>query len=489
MATRTVSEPRDPRFKPIIYVRGFAGSESEIDDTVADPYMGFNLGATKYRQESGGAVRRHYFESPLVRLGKDFGYTDVYSDGDYMPVDRPIAERPIVIYRYYDGQFFDQLDEDEDNLPPIKPKRKSDEDAVLGKRRDIEDFAAGLGKLILKVRKRFLARADLPKELKDDFAVYLVGHSMGGLIIRSFLQYVGHGGKGVKDRFGTVWERNLKEAKECVSKAFTYATPHNGIEFEILGNVPSFFTANDVDNFNRKKMAGYLGLPGWAIQNAQLDNLLGRFPAERFFTLIGTNHQDYAVLYGWSRRLVGPMSDGLVRVGNAGLHSQATAKGPLTHSPRAFVHRSHSGHFGIVNSEEGYQNLTRFLFGDIRVDGRLEVDQITFPQPVQAAIDDGSEVRASYHVECSVAIRGIGSEIHRRVVDDGSAIFRTYDELVGGNGINKRSPHLFSVFLRSAGGLISPIPVWALRLRYLSRFPNMSLTVSFGLTAILQVAT
>ena len=48
-------------------------------------------------------------------------------------------------------------------------------------------------------------------------------------------------------------------------------------------------------------------------------------------------------------------------------------------SPRAFVHRSHPGHYGIVNSEAGYQNLIRFLFGTLRVDGILDVDDITLP--------------------------------------------------------------------------------------------------------------
>jgi hypothetical protein len=32
-------------FHPIIYVRGFAATQGEIEDTVADPYMGFNLGS------------------------------------------------------------------------------------------------------------------------------------------------------------------------------------------------------------------------------------------------------------------------------------------------------------------------------------------------------------------------------------------------------------------------------------------------------------
>ena len=31
-------------YYPIIYVRGYAGTSGEVEDTVSDPYMGFNLG-------------------------------------------------------------------------------------------------------------------------------------------------------------------------------------------------------------------------------------------------------------------------------------------------------------------------------------------------------------------------------------------------------------------------------------------------------------
>lgn len=37
----------DRPYHPIIYVRGFAATRSEIEETVADPYMGFNIGSTK----------------------------------------------------------------------------------------------------------------------------------------------------------------------------------------------------------------------------------------------------------------------------------------------------------------------------------------------------------------------------------------------------------------------------------------------------------
>jgi hypothetical protein len=33
-------------------VRGFAATQGEIEETVADPYMGFNIGSTKSRDSA-----------------------------------------------------------------------------------------------------------------------------------------------------------------------------------------------------------------------------------------------------------------------------------------------------------------------------------------------------------------------------------------------------------------------------------------------------
>ena len=65
-------------YYPVIYVRGFAMTQQAVEDTVADPYMGFNLGSTKTRQTWRGNRERLIFESPLLRLMKDHGYRDVY---------------------------------------------------------------------------------------------------------------------------------------------------------------------------------------------------------------------------------------------------------------------------------------------------------------------------------------------------------------------------------------------------------------------------
>lgn len=420
-------------YHPIIYVRGFAATQGEIEETVADPYMGFNLGSTKTRQAWNGELKKFFFESPVIRLGTDHDYVDAFVDGEdliapdpnnqTMPLRNDIAlpYRSVIIYRYYD---------------------EASEAFGNGKTPPIEHFARGLGDLILRVRELVCRAGNHPMTGKrlnnrvspDDFRVYLVAHSMGGLVCRAFLQ---------NTALGTA------DARKAVDKVYTYATPHNGIDLRIVRNVPGWASFGDLNNFNREKMAGYLSLP----PKSEDVSVVRNFPPERIFNLVGTNPNDYTVLGGVSSWAAGPKSDGLVRIENATTH-EPQADGSDVSSPRAFVHRSHSGHYGIVNSEEGYQNLTRFLFGSVRVDGILDVDEITLPKDVQAKLDGGKQVRASYQFEVVASVRGCQWQMHRRLVRENSAIFRTYDELFpetkkGGPRAPDRtkSPHLFSLFL------------------------------------------
>lgn len=387
----------NPPFFPIIYVRGYAMTKGEIEATVSTPYMGFNLGATKVRQDWNGKVVKHIFESPLVRLMKDYNYRDVYVDGKESA--GVVSPRSIVIYRYYE---------------------QGDVDLGSGKAPSITEAAEGLGELIIKLREQVCGE-DL--KAAEAFRVYLVAHSMGGLICRCFLQNPSVSGK---------------EVKGLVDKVFTYATPHNGIEMAGM-NVPEFLSLWDMDNFNRDKMAGYLGLPG---KPERVDDLNGTFDPERFFCLVGTNHKDYAVAAGLSRAMAGEMSDGLVRIENA----------TVRNAPRAFVYRSHSGPYGIVNSEEGYQNLRRFLFGNVQVDGVLEVENLPLPPAVQNAYDEKKKVRGSYYFEATVSPRGsIHYKLTERRKETYSAIFRTFDEVFKIDKVDglaaPRMPVLFSVFL------------------------------------------
>jgi hypothetical protein len=208
----------DPWLWPIIYVRGYAMTSSEIDETTADPFCGFNIGSTVIRATPDPKTppRKFIFESPLVRLSTDYGYTDVYQDGlDIVDVDfqGEVRTKSVVIYRYYDSsstQFGD------------------------GKTKTIREFAQGLDALIIKLRDLVCANPE-NEVAKKDFRCYLVAHSMGGLVCRAFLQ---------NDTLGS------KEARACVDKYFTYATPHNGIEMAGI-NVPQWLGANDINNFNR----------------------------------------------------------------------------------------------------------------------------------------------------------------------------------------------------------------------------------------------
>jgi hypothetical protein len=401
-------------YHPIIYVRGFAATQSEIETAVADPHMGFNIGSTKARMAWTGDLKRFYFESPFVRLMGDHHYSDVFHHGEDL-LESPLAAstipyRSIIIYRYYD---------------------EASEAFGSGKTNPIEHFARGLGKLIEQLRHKVCANPDNHTNPRD-FRIYLVAHSMGGLICRAFLQNPALGSA---------------EARSAVDKLFTYATPHNGIDMRIVRNVPGWLSFGDINNFNRDKMAKYLKLP-----DSDDVSVVNGFPPERIFNLVGTNARDFDVAGGLSAWAAGEASDGLVRIDNATTHGSGSDGADIT-SPRAFVHRSHSGHYGIVNSEEGYQNLARFLFGSLRADGILDIDDITLPVEVQKEHDAGKQVRASYQFEVAATPRGCQWQMTRREVREHSAIFRTYDELFPGKAGKKRppdraqSPHLFSLFL------------------------------------------
>jgi hypothetical protein len=116
---------------------------------------------------------------------------------------------------------------------------------------------------------------------------------------------------------------------------------------------------------------------------------LRSFPRDRFLCIVGTNHADYEVFHGYWKHAVGPGSDGLVRIENAWVDGM----------PRVDIHRSHSGRYGIVNSNESYQEMQRFLFGDWRV----AVDLVG-GEPVDPG--DGGHAHL-LDVECSLGRRSV----------------------------------------------------------------------------------
>ena len=405
---------------PIIYVRGYAMTRDEIDQTTADPFCGFNLGSTVFRAvpDKTARPRKFVFESPVVRLASEFGYSDVYEDGydivdpewetsaDGQPTGNALPARSIIIYRYYDPA-----------------------STLLGQAQTpaIETFASGLGTLIARVRDLVCKNPD-NGVAPADFRCYLVAHSMGGLVCRAFLQNP---------------KLDPANLRVHVDKFFTYATPHNGIDVGGI-NVPAWLSAFDIDNFNREtRMAGYLDLKAAYKKHGRVDLLPeDRFSSRRVFCMVGTNRTDYEVAAGISRAFAGHGSDGLVKIDNAtlrGLKSDGSIGDPCA---KAFTYRSHSGPYGIVNSEEAFQNLARFLFGDVRVDLWLDIDEIRLPDKVQAEADAGRAVNALYQVEVKAAPRGKLWYLTRRTVEEDSVACIPH-----AGWQDQRSHYLSSVFL------------------------------------------
>lgn len=424
---------------PIIYVRGYAMTKGEQDDTTADPFCGFNLGSTAYRVSPDKTVpaRKFVFESPVLRLIKDHQYQTVIDDGlDLMDASwsRPVAQRSIVIFHYYE-----------------QGSRLLGD----GQTRSIEQFASDLEALILKVRD-LVCRTEKTKP--DDFRCHLVAHSMGGLVCRAFLQ---------NDQCGKPASRRL------VDKFFTYATPHNGIELVGM-NVPSWLTLNDTDNFNRTRMQKYLAIDQLMVDGKKTERADWLpeqcFPSRKVFCLIGSNRGDYSVALGGSSMLAGQGSDGLVKVANAsvwGVGADGRVSAPCA---TAYLHRSHSGHFGIVNSEESYQALTRFLFGDLRVDVWLDIDDVQVPAALTAD-DKKGLIDALYQIELTVSPRGKPWSLTRRKVDEDSPACRRHrdlrDQKPGANRV-----YLSSVFLANTARTNLKDPSLNFRLALAVRVPD-----------------
>ena len=354
---------------PIVYVRGFAGDTSGINKVVADPFYGFNEGSTHVRVGGDGEPTFYQFESALLRIHLDEEYEILVDGGQqaYLESHEKVPPASLWIHRFYDvsastwGQ---------------KPRDYSLERAA-------ED--------LLTLIEMLQAKTGAPR-------VNLVAHSMGGLICRCLIQKI------IPD------QRPDRTAVDYVDKLFTYATPHGGIAFELgfglLERLRDATGFQGADIFGPKRMYQYLtpaaqldphGPPdGWVPE--EMPDGDGGFPKERIFCLIGTNPENYDVALGLSSAAVGAKSDGLVQIENAYVPG----------ARRAFVHRSHSGPYGVVNSEEGYQNLRRFLFGDLQV----LADLVGHRQPPETARDD-----LVWQAEVRLSIRGVSIVMHEQTAD------------------------------------------------------------------------
>jgi len=347
-------------FYPIVYVRGFAATAGEREETFHDTYYGY--AATSVEKRDG--VPPNYleplvFEGQLIRFLKEYGYVDAANGGLALAMSNPANLRQNPTRSLWISRFYDV-------------------DVLSDKVRAIEDHAADLRKLVCETvpgELRKIQGVDLgPKD--RDYKVILVAHSMGGLVSRCLIQNL------------------LPDPKRWIHRLVTIGSPHGGIELSAVPDLLEELVAGKGNLFGaaifkEERMRQYLKLP----KAAPLNGLDGKFPEGRCLCLVGSDHDNYNV----AKKFTGSHSDGLVKQSNAYIKGAYWAN----------VHRAHSGRRGIVNSFESYENLRRFLFGDTRV--RLWLEDISLKmEPPKAKMTE------LYDFEFSLSVRGTGVYLHQR---------------------------------------------------------------------------
>ena len=148
-----------------------------------------------------------------------------------------------------------------------------------------------------------------------------------------------------------------------------------------------------------------------------------------------------------SRTFAGHGSDGLVRIENAslcGLERRAASR--PSRAPRPSPIARTPGYFGIVNSEEAYQNLARFLFGDVRVDIWVDIDEHPRCRRRCRSRGRGKKVNALYQIEVLASPRGKLWFLTRRTAEEDSVACLTQAQWNESKG-KRKSLYLSTVFL------------------------------------------
>lgn len=374
-------------YYPIIYVRGYAMRHSEREETFNDTYYGFSATSVEKRQAPPpDYFEANVFEGQLIRLMKikDYGYADAVNRG--LEIFHANPSRSIWVCRFYDQDYI------KENL------------------RSIEDHAEDLYKLVCKtIPTRLKACGVNLGQNDEDYRVILIAHSMGGLVCRTLIQNL-------------LPHEHTEDPKRWIHRLVTLGTPHRGIE---LGKIPDFLEdlvtsrLNPFDSniFKEERMREYLKLQGKRGRNYKYEvhslgskDTLHAFPVKRCLCIIGSDYHAYSV----TKEMTGNFSDGLVKQDRAYVVAGEAPAGNHGYPDDqtcyySNIHRAHSGYRGIVNSFESYENIQRFLFGNIKAEISLESIKLNTP-------DDGKS-RYFYDFEFLVSIRGTSIYLHRREQD------------------------------------------------------------------------
>ncbi len=372
----------EPPYYPIVYVRGYAMTHGEREDTFHDTYYGFAATSVEKRQAAPPEYfEADVFEGQFIRFMKLDQY---YADASNRGIERfhGNPSRGIWICRFYDRDYFQD------------------------KIRSIEEHARDLRSLIVDQIPAQLRSAGVQvAEDLSDYKVILIAHSMGGLVCRTLIQKVLPG-------------EGQHRAEDLVHRLVTLGTPHGGID---LGRLPdaiedavtSLLNPFDSGMFKERRMRSYLELGreenGTPVYD--LHSVGDTFPVKRCLNIIGSDHSSYSA----ARYLTGGFSDGLVKQDRAymvGGPKPRPSGAPYPVEKKAFwanVHRAHSGRRGIVNSYESFENIQRFLFGNIIAEVWLETHASRTP--------DEEGIESFFDLEFTFTIRNTTTHLHRRQQD------------------------------------------------------------------------
>ncbi len=400
-----MSQTFESPFYPIVYVRGYAMRRSDMAETFYDTYYGFAASAVYKKQTSknDGCLAPDLFEGQLIRFMKKYNYADSVNTlkDDFNINDSKSGLNPfqtIWVSRFYDLDF------------------------IQDKVRTIEYHARELADLIInKIPQRLSDLGANENDLKNKYKVILIAHSMGGLVCRTLIQNI-LPLQDYKRENALLPQDHLDNPDKLIHRLITIGTPHKGID---LGNIPDFIenaltaTLNPFDSnmFKPRRMREYLKLenkiPGKENKNDedsyQYDlHSLGnsKFPVKKCLCIIGSDYHSYSSV----QYVTGSFSDGLVKQDRAYIVGGPKPSNNIYAEDNvafyANVHRAHSGFHGIVNSYESFENIQRFLFGNLKV--RISLTELLF----KGKKDDNCDY--NYDFEFSLSIQGTGIYLHQR---------------------------------------------------------------------------
>jgi pimeloyl-ACP methyl ester carboxylesterase len=394
----------EPPYYPIVYVRGYAMTADEREDTFYDSYYGFAANSVEKREAPPPVYfQADVFEGQLIRFMKlgDYRYADASNAGIEEFGDNP--SRSMWVCRFYDIDFFS------------------------GKTRDIKDHARELETLIRQtIPEQLRPHVELGKD-DADYKVILIAHSMGGLVCRALIQNLLPAGG--------------EDPKRWIHRFVTMGTPHGGIELGRIPDIAERLAAENLNPFNSgiffpRQMRDYLKLDEkYDVQSLGPQPTKREdkgFPIKRCLCLIGSNYREYSAV----KWVTGDHSDGLVKqsraycVGGPAPEKPAGAEKPPEYLEEqvafyANVHRAHSGRVGIVNSYESFENIHRFLFGNIRA--RVYLNEVKINTPVE----DGFHY--FYDFEFFFSVRRTGVYLHRRQQDPCENAWRFHRAAIPGS--------------------------------------------------------